>query len=40
MITMNQSLFNLYQEGRITEETAIEMSPTPNEMMQFLRGRV
>ncbi|MEA5577814.1 type IV pilus twitching motility protein PilT [Anabaena sp. UHCC 0451] len=40
MITMNQSLFNLYQEGRVTEETAIEMSPTPNEMMQFLRGRV
>ncbi|BAT53413.1 Pilus retraction protein PilT [Nostoc sp. NIES-3756] len=40
MITMNQSLYNLYQEGRITEETALEMSPTPNEMAQFLRGRV
>ncbi|MDY6901610.1 MAG: type IV pilus twitching motility protein PilT [Cyanobacteriota bacterium] len=40
MITMNQSLFNLYQEGRITEETALEMSPTPNEMAQMLRGRV
>ena len=40
MITMNQSLLNLYQEGRITEETALEMSPTPNEMAQFLRGRV
>lgn len=40
MITMNQSLFNLYEEGRITEETALEMSPTPNEMAQFLRGRV
>lgn len=40
MTTMNQSLFNLYQEGRITEETALEMSPTPNEMAQFLRGRV
>ncbi|MEA5616517.1 type IV pilus twitching motility protein PilT [Cronbergia sp. UHCC 0137] len=40
MITMNQSLFNLYQDGRITEETALEMSPTPNEMAQFLRGRV
>lgn len=39
MVTMNQSLFNLYQEGRITEETALEMSPTPNEMAQFLRGR-
>ncbi|ARV60952.1 type IV pili twitching motility protein PilT [Nostocales cyanobacterium HT-58-2] len=40
MITMNQSLLNLYQEDRITEETALEMSPTPNEMAQFLRGRV
>ena len=40
MITMNQSLFNLYQEGRITEEIALEMSPTPNEMAQMLRGRV
>ena len=40
MITMNQSLLNLYQDGRITEEIALEMSPTPNEMAQFLRGRV
>ncbi|KST64898.1 type IV pilus twitching motility protein PilT [Mastigocoleus testarum] len=40
MATMNQSLFKLYEEGRITEETALEMSPTPNEMAQFLRGRV
>ncbi len=40
MITMNQALFNLYSEGRITEETALENSPTPNEMAQFLRGRV
>ncbi len=40
MATMNQSLFQLYEEGRITEETALEMSPTPNEMAQFLRGRV
>jgi twitching motility protein PilT len=40
MVTMNQSLLNLYQEGRITEETALEMSTTPNEMAQFLRGRV
>jgi len=40
MITMNKSLLDLYQEGRITEETALEMSPTPNEMAQFLRGRV
>ncbi len=40
MITMNKALFNLYQEGRITEETALEMSPTPNEMAMALRGRV
>src|ERR671932_288381 len=40
MITMNKSLFNLYQEGRITEETALEMSPTQNEMAMMLRGRV
>ncbi|HBL59917.1 MAG TPA: type IV pili twitching motility protein PilT [Cyanobacteria bacterium UBA8803] len=40
MITMNKSLFNLYQEGRITEETALEMSPTQNEMAMMLRGRI
>ncbi|MGL5034302.1 MAG: PilT/PilU family type 4a pilus ATPase [Microcystaceae cyanobacterium] len=40
MITANQSLFNLYQEGRITEETALELAPTPNEMAMMLRGRM
>ena len=40
MVTMNQSLFNLYQEGRITEETALERSPIPNEMAMMLRGRI
>lgn len=40
MCTMNQSLYNLYEAGRITEETALEMSPKPNEMAQILRGRV
>ncbi|MBE9047062.1 type IV pilus twitching motility protein PilT [Pleurocapsales cyanobacterium LEGE 10410] len=40
MITTNQALFNLYEEGRITEEIALEMSPTPNEMAMMLRGRV
>jgi twitching motility protein PilT len=40
MITTNQSLFNLYQEGRITEETAIEMSPIPNELAMMLRGKI
>jgi twitching motility protein PilT len=40
MITMNQCLYNLYEEGRIDEETALEMSPKPNEMAQILRGRI
>ena len=40
MITTNQALFSLYEEGRITEETALEMSPTANEMAMMLRGRV
>jgi twitching motility protein PilT len=39
MCTMNQSLYQLYEAGRITEETALEMSPKPNEMAQMLRGR-
>jgi twitching motility protein PilT len=40
MCTMNQSLYRLYEAGRITEETALELSPKPNEMAQILRGRV
>lgn len=40
MCTMNQSLYRLYEAGRITEETALEMSPKTNEMAQILRGRV
>ncbi len=40
MCTMNQSLYKLYEAGRITEETALEMSQKPNEMAQMLRGRV
>jgi twitching motility protein PilT len=40
MCTMNQSLYKLYEAGRITEEVALEMSPKPNEMAQMLRGRV
>jgi len=40
MCSMNQSLFRLYEEGRITEETAIEHSPKQNEMAQMLRGRL
>jgi len=40
MTSMNQSLLGLYEDGRITEETAVENSPKPNEMAQYLRGRV
>lgn len=40
MCTMNQSLYALYEAGRITEEVALEMSPRQNEMAQMLRGRV
>lgn len=40
MCTMNQSLYKLYEEGKVTEEVALEMSPKTNEMAQMLRGRV
>lgn len=40
MCTMNQSLYKLYEEGRITEEVALEMATKQNEMAQMLRGRV
>ena len=40
MITTNQALFRLYEEGRITEDVAMEMSPAANEMAMMLRGRV
>jgi twitching motility protein PilT len=39
MCTMNQSLYRLYEDGRITQEVALEMSPKTNEMAQMLRGR-
>ena len=39
MVTTNQSLFMLYEDGKITEETALECSPTPNEIAMMLRGR-
>jgi twitching motility protein PilT len=34
MCTMNQSLYKLYEAGRITEETALEHSPKPNEIVK------
>jgi len=27
---MNQSIYKIYEQGRITEETALEASPKPN----------
>lgn len=39
MLTTNQALFELYEDGKITEETAMERSPSPNEMAMMLRGR-
>ncbi|OKH32852.1 type IV pili twitching motility protein PilT [[Phormidium ambiguum] IAM M-71] len=38
MCTMLQSIYNLYLEGRITEETAMEASDKPNEMRILLSG--
>jgi twitching motility protein PilT len=40
MCTMNQALFSLYQEGRITEEVCLDAAPRQNEMAQWLRGRI
>lgn len=40
MCTMNQSLYALYEAGRITEEISLQASPKPNEMAMMLRGRV
>ena len=40
MCTMNQSLYRLYEDARINEETALEASPKMNEMAQLLRGRL
>ncbi len=38
MITFNQCLFNLIQNGYITKETALEHSDTPNELLHYIRG--
>ena len=37
MFNMNQSLYNLYLDGKITEEIALEFSPRENEMAIMLR---
>ena len=38
MITMNTSLYSLYTEGFVTEETALEYSDDKNELRQMFRG--
>ena len=38
MITFNNSLYNLYCDGKITQETAIENSDNPNELRNMMRG--
>lgn len=38
MITFNMSLYDLYKQGKITKETALEHSDSPNELMHYIRG--
>lgn len=38
MCSMNQSIYQLFESGRITEETALEASPRPNELAIMLKG--
>lgn len=38
MITMNASLYSLYEQGFITEETAMVYSDNKNELQQMFRG--
>jgi twitching motility protein PilT len=38
MITFNMSLFNLYKQGLISKETALENSDNPNELTHLIRG--
>jgi twitching motility protein PilT len=39
MLTANQSLQQLVENGRVTAEDAIAQSLKPNELAQALRGR-
>ena len=38
MLTMNASLYRLYEQGLITEEVALEYSDNQNELQQMFRG--
>ena len=39
MMTTNQSLLNLVEQGRVSGEEAMKHSPKPSELSQALRGR-
>ncbi len=38
MVTMNMSLYRLYEEGKITKETALYYSDAKSELEQMIRG--
>ena len=38
MVTFNMSLYNLYREGKITQEVALENSDNPNELRNMIKG--
>jgi len=38
MMTMNVSIFKLYQEGSITLEDALACTDNENELQQMMRG--
>jgi twitching motility protein PilT len=40
MCSMNQSIYALFEAGRLTEETALEASPKPNELAIMLKGGI
>ena len=39
MITTNQSIQQLVEEGRVEDEASVAVSMKPNELVQALRGR-
>ena len=38
MVTMNMSLYRLYEEGKISKETALYYSDSKQELEQMIRG--
>ena len=39
MLTLNQSLASLVEQGKVSDEEAIAVSMKPAELLQVLRGR-